>query len=210
MKLLFLVLALTSSALFAAAPPAAAPAPAEPAAAPALLAPPPAIERQMLARRYVSLAVSPDQFLDMFRSGLAAGVSEGCSCGDDKKQATKAEADARMKHFLALYEPKVRERLPNLMEAYATVYAREFSADDLKAMIAFAQSPAGQHYLARMPVIETDPIVQMQVEGFMLDLAPIMRQLEKEDCAEHTAQRIAAGDKNAKCPLADKAETQAG
>ena len=41
-------------------------------------------------------------------------------------------------------------------------------------------------------------------------IAPVMEQYRREKCAEHTAQRIAAGDKKATCPLSKAAETREG
>jgi len=69
MKLLFSsVLLATASMLSAATPQSAPPAPAaEPA--------PPSIERQQLARQYVQLTATADQFVDLFRAGMSKGIS---------------------------------------------------------------------------------------------------------------------------------------
>ena len=194
-------------------------APALSAAAPATQAPmaepaPPSIERQMLARQFVGLIISTDQILE----GVRAMASVPMDCGCDRKASmTKAEeaaadeqAEKDTKEFLALLEPKLRERVPNIMEAYAQYYAREFSADELKQMLAFAQSPVGHHYLYNQFKVQADPAVLIQQEGFMLDLLPAMQEFQKRKCQEHTAQLIAAGDKNAKCALTDKPDVAAG
>jgi hypothetical protein len=205
MKLLFLSLALASSSVIAAAQPASQPASSAQAAARQA---PPSIERQMLARQYIGMVVTPEQYLRLMRAGVAAGVSDSMARNLDDSE--KAEVDATMTRFLTLFEPKLRKRMPNLVEASAQVYAREFSADELRQMIAFAQSPAGRHYLTRSLELSTDPAVLIQQQGLMIDAAPIMQQIRKEQCAAHTAQRIAMGDKKAKCPLSGKPETQAG
>jgi hypothetical protein len=101
-----------------------------------------------------------------------------------------------------------------LTEASAQAYAREFSAAELKDMIAFAETPTGKHYLARGAAVETDPgILKAQME-IMEGLGPIMEQvgtdMAKEACAKKAAARVAAGDKKATCPLAKAAETRAG
>ena len=38
----------------------------------------------------------------------------------------------------------------------------------------------------------------------------MLENFRKEMCAEKAAQRIAMGDKKAKCPLSDESETAAG
>ena len=202
-----LVIALASSTLIAAAPPQVpAPAPEPTAAAtPA----PPSLERQQLARQYIQLTATADQFVDMFQTGMSRGIDQAAA-GDPDNAKIKAEAQEDMARFMTLFEPKLRERMPNLIEAYAQVYAREFSAEELRQMISFAQTPAGKHFLTSQARVDLDPAILMQQEGFALDMMPIMEQIQKERCARHTAQRIAAGDKKAKCPLASQPETAAG
>ena len=202
MKLLFSsVLLATASMLSAATPQSAPPAPAaEPA--------PPSVERQQLARQYVQLTATADQFVDLFRAGMSKGISGKLDEVEDEE--SKAEARTEMAHFMSLAEPKLRERIPNLTEAYAQVYAREFSAEELRQMLAFAQSPAGGHFLKSRVKLELDPAILIQQEGFALDLFPILQQMQKEKCAAKAAQRVAMGEKNAKCPLSQAPETQAG
>jgi hypothetical protein len=197
MKLLLSLALLASAPVLSAAAPQET-APAQRAAEPA----PPSIERQQLGRQFIAIAISPDDYVATMRDGITAGIAETAG--------SKAEVDETLKHFLALYEPKVRERLPNLMEAYAQVYAREFSADELKQMIAFAQTPAGRHYFSHRDHLDTDQAVLIQEEGFQEDALPILMQIQKEQCQARTAQRIAAGDKKARCPLADKQDSAAG
>lgn len=162
----------------------------------------------MLARRYIALTLPPERFVGGMRAMAANSVATMMlASGDDRDPA---EVDQYMQRFFLLLEPKIRERLPNLMEAYAQAYAREFSADDLTQLIAFAQSPAGKHYLSSRGVMESDPGVQQQEQGIAAEIQPIVNQLAKEKCQALTAQRIAAGDKKARCPLADKADSAAG
>jgi hypothetical protein len=206
MKLLFpsLAIAFASPILVAAAPPA----PVQAQVQQQPVAQPPSIERQQLGRRYIALALSPQDYLDTLRAGIAAGFSHRVGASLDASET--AEADEMMKRFFALYEPKVRERLPNVFEAYAQVYAREFSAEELRQMIDFAETPAGRHYVSRRLALDTDPAVLMQEEGIQNDALPILQQIYKEQCAAKAAKRIAAGDKKARCPLSSATETSAG
>lgn len=197
-----LALALVSSGL-AAAPQPSQPAPLEHAAQPV----PPSLERQQLARHYISLTVSPDGFIADMRTAAAAALTAKF---EQAQGASREEAEGDMRRFFALFEPKARERLPNYLEAYAQVYAREFSVEELQKMIAFAQSPAGRHYFSREERLDVDPAIRTQAEGFWLDMVPIFQQIRKEKCAVTAARRVAAGEKNAKCPLSSAPETQAG
>ena len=168
---------------------------------------PPAIEHILLARAFVSKAWSQDDFLEAVHSSAAATLS--AAFDPDANEGDKAEANSDLKHALDLLDPMIRDRLPKLAESYAAAYAREFSSDELYQMTLFAQSPVGRHYYSYQLALEADPAVQMQMEGFQLDMRSVIRQLLKEKCQEHTAQRIAAGDKNAKCPWSSVPDTRA-
>ncbi|HEY6047846.1 MAG TPA: DUF2059 domain-containing protein [Sphingomicrobium sp.] len=199
------LLIVVASSVSAAAPPSVAQAQAAPSQ------PAPSADREALARRFVSLTITAEKFMDTFRA-MAASTSS-CGCGDSEEQPTAAklaEQQNDVDRFLKLVEPKVRARMPLLVEAYAKIYAREFTADELQQMVTFAQSPAGAHYLSRRLQVEADPTVTEQEQGFWEDLVPAMQQFEREKCLDHTAKRIAAGEKNAKCPLTGKPDTRAG
>ena len=196
---LFVVLA--SSAAWAAAPQAAAPAPA------AAVQPAPA-DRLVLARKFVGLALPPERYMELMRAGAASGLTEKLAGLKDEQAQAEGQADLDL--FFTRLEPVIHAEFPVVTEAYTNAYAREYSADELTQLIAFAQSPAGQHYLARHDLVELDPAVvevQMKVFGAM---GPILEQMQREKCAAKAAARVAAGDKKATCPLAKAAETRAG
>jgi hypothetical protein len=201
-----LLVALASTAAIAAAPnpsaPAAAPAPTAQAATAA------SAERLELARRYVALGNSDDLMQEM-RAIMMRSASAEAESPDDQ-----AAANRFFDQVFVLAAPKIRERMPTVLEASAQAYAREFSAAELRDMIAFAETPTGKHYLARGAAVETDPAILDAHMGIWQDLAPIMQQvgtdMAKEACAKKAAARVAAGDKKATCPLAKAAETQQG
>jgi hypothetical protein len=130
---------------------------------------------------------------------------------DEEEQAS---ANRFFDRVFLLAQPKIREHMPAVLEASAQAYAREFSAAELRDMIAFAQTPTGKHYLARGAAVETDRGILDAQMGIWEDLAPIMQQvgtdMAKEACAKKAAARVAAGDKKAVCPLAKAAETAQG
>ena len=77
-------------------------------------------------------------------------------------------------------------------------------------MVAFAASPAGRHFLSQPEVLPTDWGVVAARQQFMNSIVPTLEEMEKDACAKRTAQRIAAGDKKAKCLLTDKPDSAAG
>ena len=197
-----LLIALVSSAAWAAAPQPAPPAPAEIAQAEADAAP--SAERLDLARRYIALGDSND-FMEEMRAVMMRSASANAENPEDQTAAERF-----FERVFVLAKPKIREHMPAIMEASAQSYAREFSADELREMIAFAQTPTGKHYLARAAEVETDPAILDAQMRVWEDLGPIMEQVGKEFCAKKAAARVAAGDKKATCPLAKAAETRAG
>lgn len=199
MKLLMssLLVAVASSALVAAVPAQADPAPAKVEAV--------SLERLELARRFMAVTDTTD-ILDSYREMM---IQSAASFGEDLDDAGKGKVQHRIDRYLALAGPKIRAAEPALVDAYVRTYAREFSADELRQMIAFAQTPAGRHYLDRYDILNmSDEIVDAQ-RKLAEDLEPVMEQMGKEMCAEKAAQRVAMGDKKAKCPLSEP-DTQAG
>jgi hypothetical protein len=192
-----LFIAVASSTLIAAAPAQADPAPPRVEAV--------STERLELARRFMAVTDTTD-VMEYTREMLLQSVA---MWGDDLDDAGKASAEHRIKRYLALAEPKIRAAMPALLEANAQAYAREFSADELRQLIAFAQTPAGKHYIDRYDLLQMAPEVVDAQRELGAELGPVMKDLSKEMCAEKAAQRVAMGDTKAKCPLSDP-ETQAG
>jgi hypothetical protein len=196
-----LLVALVSSAAWAAAPD-----PVAPASSPAAQVAP--ADRLELARRYVALGDSNDLTKEM-RAVMMRSTSANAEDPEDK-----AAAEEFVARVFTLAAPKIQARMPVIMEAAAQAYAREFSADELREMIAFAETPTGKHYLARGADVETDPAVLDAHRQIWDDLGPILQQvgqqMQKEACAKKAAARVAAGDKKATCPFAKAAETKSG
>lgn len=196
-----LLVAFASSSVAVAAPNTAEPVAAvAPAATTA-----PSAERVALAREFIALTNPTNSIVEMFRIGFWQGVSNSI-----EDEAVLTEAKAGLDAYLARLEPKVREQAPPLLEAYAQVYAREYSADELRQMNAFAASPVGRRYLHSYAKLESDPAIIDAMSELMEGLTPTLEELQKEMCAEKAAKRVAMGDTKAKCPLAAAAETAAG
>lgn len=165
----------------------------------------PSAERLELARRFVAITEPGDDLMEGFRAGF-----ENAALDEIEDEAERKAAGERLERIVARFEPHVRKHQPKIIEAYAQAYAREFSADELRQMIAFAESPAGRHYLTQATSLESDePVMDAQIE-LMEDLTPLIQEIQKEMCATRTQQRIAAGDTKAKCALSSEPEVLQG
>lgn len=192
-----LLIAVASSTLIAAAPAHADPAPAKVELVSA--------ERLELARRFMAVTDTTD-VIEYTRETLLQTIAFSA---DELDEADKAHAQHRIDRYLAIAAPQIRAAMPALLEANAQVYAREFSADELRQLIAFAQTPAGKHYIDRYDLLLMAPEIVEAQRNLAEELGPVMEKFSKEMCAEKAAQRVAMGDAKAKCPLSDS-ETQAG
>lgn len=175
---------------------AAVHAPAVPASA-ASVRPPE--ERLSLARRLLVIVDPPETGLQNMRD-LTAQLFASAPI-DDADETDRAGAQQLFDRVLVKAAPIVREHLMSIREVTAFVYAREFSSAELQGMIAFAQTPTGKHYFTREHFIDLDPAILVQQQMLQEALLPVFTDVNKEMCQQRTAQRIAAGDKKAKCPL---------
>lgn len=192
-----LSIALATSTLATAAPTGSAPAEA------------PAASNQKLdlARQFIALSNPAGDMMGVIRESALMTFAE--LADDPEEEAVQKEAERRVDAILARAEPTIKKRMPEVLEAYAQVYAREFSAEELEQLIIFARTPAGRHYIARMAFLDMDPAILDANQALTDELTPIMQQVTRELCAERAAQRLAAGDAKAKCPLSEEPETLA-
>lgn len=194
-----LLIAFASSVLVAAAPPSPNPGPAKIEAV--------SSERLDLARRFVGLTITQQKAADSFRGfEMEAATRYATAFYDEGDDAGIREAVYRV---LPKLEPILQAQMPQLLDAYAQAYAREYSADELKAMVAFAGSPAGKHLLSQLNVPDSDWGIVAAQQRVANSLVPTLQEMEQEPCAKRAAARIAMGDAKAKCPLSEP-ETQAG
>jgi hypothetical protein len=119
-----------------------------------------------------------------------------------ENEGQRASAKAAFDGLFVRLAPRIYGALPSLLETYAQVYAREFSSEDLRQMIAFGQTSAGKHFLLKYALLDTDPAVLEAQTDLLGRLSPIIQEYQKEMCGKRAAARIAAGDTKAKCPLA--------
>jgi hypothetical protein len=79
--------------------------------------------------------------------------------------ATLSELRTEFEHALSSFTAEVMRDSP-------AVYARHFTADELRAMLAFYKSPVGQKALSTMPTVMTELGQQMapRMQAFQADL----------------------------------------
>jgi uncharacterized protein len=105
-------------------------------------------ERLALAKQVMELSGASkvydnyDKNLDMMVAQIRQSLPpvDDATIADIKKIAVEEFAAAR----------------PQLMDGAIKIYARHFSESDLKTLIAFYKSEAGQHFSAELPAISTE------------------------------------------------------
>ena len=89
-------------------------------------------------------------------------------------------------------KPIMNAALPDIFESMAHAYARQFSTDDLNAILAFVKTSAGQHFFERAALILKDPDVQAanqrMVAQLMGKMPEILRQ-NKQDIEDYAARK---------------------
>jgi hypothetical protein len=150
----------------------------------------------VFAHQILDIGIPPEKRSQMFASVID-------SLNDQMRKNVQSLGLTKDKHFQALMDrstqrmwdevkPIMNAALPDIFEGMAHAYAREFSTDDLSALLAFVKTPAGQHFFERGPNILKDPDVQAAQQRMLAQLAgklpEIMRQ-NKQDIADYLARK---------------------
>ncbi|WP_421846286.1 hypothetical protein [Novosphingobium sp.] len=182
-----------AAALVAAGPALAQSAPAQTAAsqAPSQPAPAPAAEKAELDPKAVALAqeildigMPPESRPAMFagimgslRTQIRESMSKIAGTGD-------AEADAIIGRGIDRMYKQMTERmnthLPDLYQAMARAYARQFSFEDLTQIRAFVGTPTGQRFFSRSATVMSDPDVMEANKRSMVDIMGLAPQMQKQ------------------------------
>ena len=125
-------------------------------------------EKLAIARQIIAVVLPVDQrekmlgtVLDSMMRNMVAGALQGVGAGGEIKDNPKIREvfERFMDRERALQMADLHEALPDLVEAYARAYARNFSLDDLKVIKAFVDTPAGARYVQRGAALMSDPDV---------------------------------------------------
>jgi uncharacterized protein len=125
-----------------------------PAAAQSAFPPPDAIAA---ARELVTASRAADQLktlLPLLMQQLKPAIVQG-------RADVAREYDTIMPHLIE----SMNARSEAFAEGVATVYARNFTADELRQLTAFYRGPVGQKFLERMPIIAQESLAMGQKFG---------------------------------------------
>jgi hypothetical protein len=83
--------------------------------------------------------------------------------------------------------PVTEKHIPALVDAMVQAYAREFTLDELRQIRAFADSPAGGHYLSRSTALVADPYVVAANQNYLKEATDLATSLRPELLAKVNA-----------------------
>ncbi len=142
-------------------------------------------ERVALAKEVIELS-GANKVYDNFDKNLDMVMGQMMQDKPNVDQATIDDIKKMMKEEFAAFKPQ-------MIDNAVKIYARHFSEDDLRAMIAFYKSDAGQHLSAELPAISQET-AQMNVE-FMKHF---MARMQKYMADKIAAQKAAADQEKSK------------
>jgi len=129
--------------------------------------------RLAMARQIIAVAYPPDAAHTLMRPlmdrmiALSRANMRTPPGFDDP--GLKALLDRYLDEAPKRAEPVIEQHIPMLMDAMAQAYARNFSNEDLIALLAFAQTPAGTHYFQRAMALTSDPSVTAELGAMIRD-----------------------------------------
>ncbi|GHC87199.1 DUF2059 domain-containing protein [Novosphingobium pokkalii] len=94
----------------------------------------------------------------------------------------------------AAMRPAMERRVPEMVDAMTRAYVRHFSREDLHAILAFAQTPAGSRYLSHAADLVQDPDVVTVMTAMNRDGMEVGMGVAKEFRAELTSYLTAHPD----------------
>jgi uncharacterized protein len=132
------VIAVVAAMLFAATVLAVVPAPAQ-------TPPPPAPENLAAAHQLIDVMKATDQFkavLPILITNLKGAIVQN-----------RPDVEKQYDAMMPIFAEKAQQRLTELTDTMAEIYARNFTLNELHDLVAFYQTPTGQKFIERQPVI---------------------------------------------------------
>ncbi len=126
-------------------------------------------ERLVLAKQVLDLSGAA-KFYDHYDQNLDAMLSQ-------LRQSMPGLDDATMADLKKIAVEEFNASRPEMVEGAAKIYARHFSEDDLKALVAFYKSSAGQHFAGELPAVAAEsmqltvPLTQRVIGRFQQYIA---------------------------------------
>jgi hypothetical protein len=148
----------------------------------------PDAQSMVIARKIIAIILPPDR-IDATVNRMAEAIARPMAA-QWRRQITTSDLGliAIVDEFMAKIPVVVRETMvpmmPDLTEAMARAYARQFSRDELAQILAFGQTPAGARYLGRA----SDVLQDADVQAFYARLMPAAQAREAPLLAECKAK----------------------
>jgi hypothetical protein len=184
---LAVALAAAGPALAQTAPPSAAAASADAPLDPKAIA---------LAHEILDIGMPPETRPTMFagimesiRTQMRDSMAKMAGTGDAETDAIIGRGIDRMYSAMTA---KMNSRLPEIYDAMARAYARQFSMDDLAQIRVFVSTPAGQRFFSRSANIVGDPDfieVNKRSMAEIMAMAPELQKQMMDELMAHLAKR---------------------
>ncbi len=133
--------------------------------------PAPSAETLAAARELISVMRATDQFkalLPTIMQGLKPAVVQG-----------RPDVEKQFDAIMPIILEGARQRVNELGDTLADIYARNFSADELHDLIAFYQTPTGQKLLQQQPAVARESMAAGRQWGQQL-VAALRQQINDE------------------------------
>jgi hypothetical protein len=92
-----------------------------------------------------------------------------------KEPGIKAIIDQYLADLPNMMRPLFATHMPQILEATALSYTREFTLAELQDISAFARTTSGQRYFLNLQKFQSDPAVAAANQAMFADLAPVQQ-----------------------------------
>jgi len=177
---------LTAFALTGAAPSfaqTAAPAPAAAAIDPATLAASQELFEAMNHRAMMTgmMKQMSQGIAQSMRAGAEAGINNNPKLNAEQKKQALAKMEAELPAFITAMQGVMNDpvMIDEILAETVPIYARTFSADELKQMTAFYRTPVGAKMLASTPQLMAQGM-QVGQQVVSRRIGPLMQKMQQE------------------------------
>jgi hypothetical protein len=154
-----------------------------------------------LAHQILAIEWPPEKRAKMYDSMMDSIVEQTRKTLENKDMAGDKDFQAMVDHSTVRMFDEMKASiiadLPDYFGAMEHAYARQFSPDDLRSILAFVKTPAGQHYFQRIPEVLKDPDMQAANQRLQSQLLGKMPEIQRE-AMKDVADYIAKKEKQAK------------
>lgn len=137
-------------------------------------------EKLALARQIIDVmypAETREQMLLDISGNFARQAMAGSLSGPlYAEPGIRAIADRFIADMPEAMRPVVSRHLPKIFEATAIAYTRQFTLEELRDILAFGRTPAGQRYFTSLPAILSDPAIAAANQAYMAEIMPVSRE----------------------------------